>query len=189
MKIKNSIISIINESIKTKWKMLEHFQIKCIYNIVSKIIDTYKNNKKIFIYGNKNSTNNVFYLANGLLSKLNSKTKYILPIQTFILSKSFLTILGVETDQHCTHVLNKQLEFYARKGDILIVISTTGDSSSSLRILKTAKKIEIFSIGFTDFYGGKMKDICDLCYFAPSKNVSRIQECHMLLINIIKELL
>ncbi|GHT06507.1 hypothetical protein AGMMS5026_04160 [Endomicrobiia bacterium] len=54
--------------------------------------------------------------------------------------------------------------------------------------MKSAKKSGIFTIGFTNLNGGKMKNICDLCYCAPSKIPARAQECHILLIHIIAKL-
>jgi D-sedoheptulose 7-phosphate isomerase len=80
------------------------------------------------------------------------------------------------------------LKAFGQKGDVFIAISTSGNSLNVIKALESAKKSNIFTIGFTNFDSGKMKDIRNLCYCAPSKITARAQECHILLIHIIAKL-
>ena len=74
-----------------------------------------------------------------------------------------------------------------KSNDILIVISTSGNSKNIIEVLNTAKKMKIKSIGFLGYSGGKAKDLCDRKIIFRSKNVARIQENHIFLGHIIFE--
>ena len=64
-------------------------------------------------------------------------------------------------------------------GDVLLAISTSGNSANILKAIQTAKAIGLVVIGLTGRSGGKMKDMCDICLCAPSDSTPRIQECHL----------
>ena len=73
------------------------------------------------------------------------------------------------------------MEALGTKNDILIAISTSGNSRNIVNVLKQAKKMNIFTIGFLGNNGGKSKKICDLPLIVDSKNTARIQESHIFL--------
>jgi len=75
----------------------------------------------------------------------------------------------------------------AKKNDVLICISTSGNSENILKVLKDAKKNNIFTIGFLGNNGGKAKKNCDIKLIVNSNNTARIQECHIFLGHFILE--
>ncbi len=75
-----------------------------------------------------------------------------------------------------------------RKGDVLIGLSTSGNSKNVIEALKVANEIGMVTIGFTGESGGNMKDVCKYLVNIPSKDTPRIQECHMILGHTICEL-
>ena len=82
----------------------------------------------------------------------------------------------------------RMVEAAGRKGDVLLGISTSGNSPNVVKAMQKAKEIEMLTIGFTGKDGGKMKDICDLAICVPSVDVPRIQEAHILIGHIICQL-
>jgi D-sedoheptulose 7-phosphate isomerase len=81
------------------------------------------------------------------------------------------------------------VEAAGRKGDILIGISTSGNSPNVVSAMQKAKEIGMLTVGFTGKNGGKMKEICDLMICVPSDDTPRIQEAHILIGHIICQLI
>jgi D-sedoheptulose 7-phosphate isomerase len=182
---KNLIKNLIRESIETKRKMLEYKQIEYIYNVVDKIIEVYKYKKKTIICGNGGSASDASHFVTEMVVRFE---KNRIPLPSIALSENTSIITAVSNDFGCDYSFSRQLEAFAQKGDIFIAISTSGNSRNIIKALEFAKKLDIFTIGMTNCYGGKMKDMCNLCYCAPSKITARTQECHSLLIHIIAKL-
>ena len=185
MKTKELIKNIIDESVKTKKKMLEIEQIEYIYNVADKIVETYRNKKKTIICGNGGSASDALHFAAEMVNRFEKNRGTLASIA---LSENISTITAIGNDFSYDCIFSRQLEAFAQKGDIFIAISTSGKSPNIIKALEVAKKLSIFTIGFTNSDGGKMKDICDLCYCAPSKITARTQECHILLIHIIAKI-
>jgi D-sedoheptulose 7-phosphate isomerase len=183
---KKLIEDLINENIKAKVKMLEFKQIECIFNIAEKIIEVYKNRNKIIICGNGGSASDALHFAAEMVVRFE---KDRLPLAAITLSENIPVITAVSNDLGYDYVFSRQLEAFAKSGDVLIAISTSGNSLNVIKALKYAKELALFTIGMTNSIGGKLKDICDLCYCAPSKITARTQECHILVIHIIAKII
>ncbi|MDR3256446.1 MAG: D-sedoheptulose 7-phosphate isomerase [Endomicrobium sp.] len=186
METKDLIKNLIGESIKVKKKMLEPEQIEYIYNVANKIVEVYKNKKKTIICGNGGSASDALHFAAEIVVRF-EKNRDALPSIALSENVSIITAIGNDFGYDC--VFSRQLEAFVQKGDIFIAISTSGNSPNIIKALKSAKKLGIFTIGMTSSNGGEMKDMCDLCYCAPSKVTARTQECHILLIHIIAKLI
>jgi D-sedoheptulose 7-phosphate isomerase len=177
--------NIIKRSIKAKMEMLKPTQIKCIYNIADRIIEAYKNKKKTIICGNGGSASDALHFAAEMVVKFEKNRR---AFSSIALSENIATITAAGNDLGYDYVFSRQLEAFAQQGDVFLAVSTSGSSQNIIKALETAKKMKIFTIGMTDSKGGKMKDMCDLCYLAPSKTTARVQECHMLLIHIVAKI-
>ena len=77
------------------------------------------------------------------------------------------------------------LEAFGRKGDILVGISTSGNSKNVVNALKKAKELGLITIGFTGSQGGEMNSVCDIMIKVPSDDTPRVQEVHILVGHII----
>jgi len=95
------------------------------------------------------------------------------------MDSSTLTACG--NDYGFKYIFSRNLKALANKNDLLIVISTSGNSNNITEVLKESKKMGIYSIGFLGASGGKAKKLCDLNLLVPDNNVARIQECHIFL--------
>lgn len=185
MDTKEIIYSLISDSLESKKRMLEQNQIECIEKIVNKVVETYKNKNKVIICGNGGSASDALHFAAEMVVRF-EKNRAALPCIALSSNTSSLTAIGNDFSYDAS--FSRQLEAFAKEGDIFIAISTSGNSKNVIEALMLTKKLNIFTIGFTSSNGGKMKDICDLCFCAPSQITARTQECHILLVHIIAKL-
>ncbi|MDR0617402.1 MAG: SIS domain-containing protein [Endomicrobium sp.] len=182
---KEIISSLISDSLEAKKKMLEQNKIELIEKIANKIVETYINKNKVIICGNGGSASDALHFAAEMVVRF-EKNRAALPCIALSSNVSSLTAIGNDFGYDAS--FSRQLEAFAKNGDIFVAISTSGNSKNVIETLTLAKKLNIFTIGFTNINGGKMKDMCDLCFCAPSNITARTQECHILLIHIIAKL-
>lgn len=184
MKKKNSLKSTLDKSIKTKLSLLK-IEDK-INNSIKQICKSLSNKGKIFFCGNGGSAADAQHFAAELLIRLRPNfNRNPLPAVSLCMDSSTLTACG--NDYSFEKIFSRPFEALADKNDILIVISTSGNSKNIIEVLKKAKKKNIFSIGFLGFNGGKAKKYCDISLVVPSNTVARIQESHIFLGHYILE--
>ena len=135
---------------------------------------------KIFLCGNGGSAADAQHLAAEFLIRLDPKNNRI-PIPAISLATDISTITACGNDFSFDKIFSRNLDALASKKDVLITISTSGNSKNIIKVLQTAKKKKIFSIGFFGTKGGKAKNITDLSLIVKSSSVARIQETHILL--------
>ncbi|MDR2772540.1 MAG: SIS domain-containing protein [Elusimicrobiota bacterium] len=179
---KETIVALIQESADVKIKMAAEAQAANIEKIANKVVEAYKKGHKTIICGNGGSASDALHFAAEMVCRFEIN-RPALPAIT--LCENISTVTAVGNDFGYSVSFSRQLEAFAQAGDVFIAISTSGNSENIVEVLKQAKKMGIFSIGMTNETGGKMADLCDLCFFAPSKITARVQECHILLIHII----
>ncbi len=174
-------INSINESIELKRK-LKNFNIEVNF-FTSLIFETIKNNKKVFICGNGGSAADSRHLAAEFLIRLNPKVnRKAIPMIPLALDTSSLTACG--NDYSFEKIFSRNLEAIGSSDDLLICLTTSGNSKNIINVVKTAKKMKIKTLFFLGNKGGKIKKFIEKknnMIIIPSKNVARIQECHMFL--------
>ncbi len=182
MKIKN----IIQNSISVKQQVLENETIiDTIQEVTDKIVECFKNDGTVLFCGNGGSAADAQHLAAEFSGRfyfdrepLNSEALHV--------NTSYLTAVG--NDYSFEEVYARIVKAKGRKGDVLVGISTSGNSTNIVKALVQAKKQGMTTIGFTGKTGGKMKEVCDILIPIPSTDTPRIQECHILVGHIICEL-
>jgi D-sedoheptulose 7-phosphate isomerase len=178
MKKKNQLLNDISESIDLKKSLLKlEFQIN---KAINKIYLTLKGKGKIFICGNGGSAADAQHLSAEFLVRLNPGiNRKPLPIVSLAMDTSTLTACG--NDYGFKYIFSRNLEALACKKDLLISISTSGNSKNIIEVLKLSKKMKIFSITLLGSGGGKAKKLSNLNLLVPHSNVARIQEAHIFL--------
>ncbi|MBG02293.1 MAG: phosphoheptose isomerase [Acidimicrobiaceae bacterium] len=169
-------------------KILEHSTaIQDLVNIkknidssINKIFKSLKAGKKILICGNGGSAADAQHLTAEFLIRLNPKINRK-PISIVNLVSDTSTITACSNDYSFDILFSRNLEALGKSGDILIIISTSGNSKNIINAIKAAKKKKIFSIGFLGNQGGKCRNIVDLPLIVNSSNTGIIQECHIFL--------
>lgn len=177
MKI-NLFKKAISESIFLKKQLLN--STKLITKIEKIIYETLKKKNKILICGNGGSAADAQHLAAEFIVRLKPNlNRAPLPIIPLALDTSSITACG--NDFSFDKVFTRPFEALAKKGDLLFVLSTSGNSKNIINVLNFAKKKKIKSLAFLGFNGGKAKGLATVEIIIKSKNVARIQECHMFL--------
>ena len=135
-------------------------------------IDCLKNGGKILICGNGGSAADAQHIAAELVGryKTNRKSLFAIALTT---DSSVITSISNDFD--------RQVEAIAKKGDVLIGISTSGRSANVISALKLASKLKCKTIGFSGNDGGEMNKICNINIIAPSEDTPRIQELHIII--------
>ena len=175
----------IKESIDTKKRLLENEElIQHIEQLVDLCINGFKNGNKLYLCGNGGSAADAQHIAAELSGRFNYDRKP-LPAEALHVNTSFLTAVANDYDYSQTY--SRMVEAFGDKGDILIGISTSGNSANVVNAIKTANEKEMTTIALTGENGGKLKDLSDLCIKIPSDNVARIQEAHILIGHILCE--
>ncbi|MBL7960807.1 D-sedoheptulose 7-phosphate isomerase [bacterium] len=180
------VSDIILKSIESKQSLFEDsLLISNIEEIVNLIVDCFKKNGKVLFCGNGGSAADAQHLAAELSGRfyLDRKPLFAEALHT---NSSYLT--AVANDYGYDEVFARLVSAMGRKGDVLIAISTSGNSQNIINAIEAAKKAEMVTVGFTGEKGGKMKDMCTYLVNVPSNDTPRIQECHILVGHIICEL-
>jgi D-sedoheptulose 7-phosphate isomerase len=175
---------LIKDNIKTHLSLLT--QCDNISYTINKITKSIRRGGKIMFCGNGGSAGDAQHLAAEYLVRLRS-TINRRPIAAISLAQDTSTITACGNDYGYDQIFLRPFQALAKKNDILIAISTSGNSRNILKVLKEAKKKNIFSIGFLGDSGGSAKKICTKAITVDSKITARIQECHIFIGHFILE--
>ena len=166
---------------------------KSIFKISKDLIDVIKNIQKklkkggkILFCGNGGSAADAQHLAAEFLIRLRSDVNRN-PIPAISLVQDTSTITACGNDYSFEDIFLRPFKALAKKDDILICISTSGNSKNVLKVLKEAKKVKIYSVSFLGKGGGKAKKLSNKSIIVPSSNTARIQECHIFIGHFILE--
>jgi len=177
------ITSEIEESVNVKVSMMKDKKlIETVSKIIDEIVSALKRGRKILLCGNGGSAADAQHFAAELVGKFR-KIRKALSAVSLTVNTSILTSIG--NDFSFDDVFKRQVEAIGKEGDILIAISTSGNSKNVIEAVKQAKKMGIFTIGFTGKDGGKLAEICDIVVKVPSSSTPRIQEMHITLFHAI----
>ncbi len=135
-----------------------------------------QNNGKIIFFGNGGSAADSQHLATELTIRYSQNRK---PIAAIALTTDSSALTACGNDLGFDDIFSRQLEALGRTGDVVIGISTSGTSPNVIKALKTARTMDIKTIGFTGKNGGNMPDLCDALIKIPSTTTARIQEMHI----------
>lgn len=145
------------------------------------LVACYKRGNKIMTFGNGGSACDAQNFADELVGRF-ERNRPPLPALSLTVNTSDLT--SIANDFGYENVFSRQLEAHARPGDIAVAISTSGNSKNVLKAVESAKRLNLLVIGLTGKDGGKLKDAADICIRVPNRNVARIQEAHITIIQI-----
>ena len=157
-----------------------------IVEISSVCVNAIKNQNKIIFCGNGGSASQCQHLTAELLLKY-SLSRNALNIISLTADSSVLTTAS--NDFGYESVFSKQLEGIGQKGDVIIGLSTSGNSKNVLKAFEVAKEKSITTIAFAGKDGGEMSKISDYCLIVPSKSGSHIQECHLAIGHLLCDLI
>ena len=140
-------------------------------------VDTLKRGNKVLLCGNGGSAADAQHIAAELTGRYKSERRG-LPGIALTTDTSALT--AISNDYGYDRVFDRQVEALANKGDLIIGISTSGNSANIISALKLAKELGCSTLGFSGRDRVKMNEVCDVNLVVPSDNTPRIQEMHIL---------
>jgi D-sedoheptulose 7-phosphate isomerase len=173
----------IEESIRVKKLLLNDDNIiKDISLSAEYCVEALRNGNKILFAGNGGSAADAQHLAGELVNRFGFERPGLSAIS---LTTDTSVITSISNDYGFDRLFARQIEALGKKGDILIALSTSGNSPNIIGCINEASKAGIITIGLTGRTGGKMDQYCDICLKIPCDETPRIQESHILIGHIL----
>lgn len=183
----SKIKSVFEESMAVKKLFIEEC-IPHLVNIAHKIVDAIKNGNTLFLCGNGGSLADAQHLAAELLIRLRSNVnRQSLPALCLATDMSSVTACG--NDYGFDDIFSRPLEGLGKQGDVILGLSTSGQSKNIIKAFKKAKSMGIKTIGFLGCGGGELLKYSDLSLIIPSSVTARIQECHITAGHVLMEMI
>jgi len=183
--MKNKINEIIEESIRVK-RDVQNNLINDINIAAELIIDCFNHKKKILVCGNGGSAADAQHFAGELVGRFTIE-RDALPCISLTTNTS--TITAWSNDYDYDTIFQRQVQAFGEGGDILIGISTSGNSKNVIKSIEKARDIGIKSIALLGCNGGEIKKISDFSIIVKSNNTPRIQEAHIMILHIVCEII
>lgn len=175
----NRIKDIIQGSIKTKQLILsDPLLISSVNKIAQAIINCYKNGGKVLFCGNGGSAADAQHLAAELSGRFYFDRA---PLEAEALHVNSSYVTAVANDYSYNDIYSRYVNGVGKKGDVIIGLSTSGNSENIVRAIEVAKSKGMITVGMTGQAGGKMKELVDFLLNVPSTDTPRIQESHIML--------
>ena len=183
MHMQNDIKRIISDSIHVKQLILEDAaMLRKLEEGVDIIVQALKNGNRLWFCGNGGSAADAQHLAAEFSGRF-YLDRDALPAEALHCNTSYLT--AVANDYSYDVVYARLVKGITQPGDVLVGLSTSGNSGNIVKAFETARERKVITFGFTGESGGKMKELSDILFNVPSKDTPRIQESHILLGHII----
>ena len=157
-----------------------------IQQIVTESVTAFQSDKKMLFCGNGGSASDAQHIAAELSGRFYSD-RPPLYAEALHVNSSFMTAVANDYGYEATYA--RMVEAAGKKGDILVGISTSGNSPNVVKAIQKAKELGMTTVGFTGKNGGAMQDICDIMICTPSDDTPRVQEVHILVGHIICQLI
>ena len=184
--MKEKVTGIIEASISVKSQLLkDDTLLKTMQDCVETIVKAFRSGNKVLFCGNGGSAADAQHLAAEFSGRFYTD-RDALPAEALHVNTSYLT--AVANDYSYDVVYSRIIKGIGKKGDVLVGLSTSGNSGNIIKAFEVAREKGMVTIGLTGTTGGKMKDLSDYLLNVPSTDTPRIQESHILLGHIICQL-
>jgi D-sedoheptulose 7-phosphate isomerase len=181
--IRNKII----QSIEVKKQLLTNENLLLtIEKVANQMVETFKNGDKVLFCGNGGSAADAQHISAELSGRFYKDRE---PLYAEALHVNSSYIPAVANDYSFDDIYSRMIKAMGRKGDLLVGISTSGNSNNIIKAIETANTLGMTTVGLTGFSGGKLKDHCSYLINIPSSDTPRIQESHILIGHILCEII
>ncbi len=181
--MEKNVRDILNESIRVKKKIVDDPSLLSqISQISSLIVEAYRKEKKVLLFGNGGSAADAQHIAGELVNRLHLERDALAAIA---LTTDSSVLTSIANDYDYSRIFARQVEALANKGDVVIGISTSGSSSNIIEAIRVAKEKGAKTVGFTGKEGGKLAELVDFLISVPSDETPRVQESHITILHII----
>jgi len=181
--VQNLIKDALQASIDVKNRILADDNLrKAVEQVAKSIINAYTAGKKVILFGNGGSAADAQHIAAEFVGRF-YKERASLPALALHANTSVITAIG--NDYGYDQIFARQVEAHVTTGDVVIGISTSGNSPNVVQAIEKAKEKEAFTVGMTGEKNSKLSEVADICLQVPSTDTPRIQEAHITLGHII----
>jgi D-sedoheptulose 7-phosphate isomerase len=179
----DKIKKIIESSINVKHEILQNEKLLAeVKKIIGVIVNAFKNGKHVYFCGNGGSAADAQHLAAEFSGRFYTD-RQALPAEALHCNTSYLT--AVANDYSYDVIYSRLIEGIGQQGDVLIGLSTSGNSVNIVNAFKSAREKKMITVAFTGSTGGAMKTFSDYLINIPSNDTPRIQECHITIGHIV----
>ena len=175
----------IHRSVEVKLAFLADGGARTVEKMAEAVLAALRGGHRIYLCGNGGSAADSQHIAGELVGRF-MKERGPLPCVALTTDTSVLTCLS--NDYPFEKVFERQVNALVENGDVLIALSTSGDSPNVLRAVEAAKRRSAVTLGFSGRGGGKLKELADICLVAPADESPRIQELHITCAHVLCEL-
>jgi D-sedoheptulose 7-phosphate isomerase len=179
--MKDKILKAFEESIEVKKKFAEQ-NVDTIIEAAKVIADAFNKGKKLILFGNGGSATDASHIAAEFINRF-QKERPSLP--AISLSTDMAVITSIANDYDFSEIFAKQLKSLSDEGDVVIAISTSGNSPNILKAMDVAKRKRLITVAFTGLKGDKFASKATYAFIVPSDKTPRIQETHITLGHIL----
>jgi len=181
VEIKEQVTREIEESISVK-KDLALQAAERIAEIALAVVERMKAGGKLIIFGNGGSAADAQHIAAEFVGRYQCERR---PLPAIALTTNASSLTAIGNDYGFEETFSRQILALANAGDVILAISTSGNSPNVLRGLTAARQMGLLTVGLTGRSGGGMRVFVDLCLCVPSDSTPRVQEAHILVGHIL----
>jgi len=175
--MEDKILKAFQESITVKERFVKE-NIDAIVNASRMIAEAFNDGKKLILFGNGGSATDASHIAAEFVNRFRRERP---GLPAIALNTDMAVITSIANDYDYSEVFARQLKSLSDEGDVVLAISTSGNSSNVLKAMDVAKKKKLRTIAFTGARGERFASKADYAFVVPSENTPRIQETHITL--------
>jgi D-sedoheptulose 7-phosphate isomerase len=181
------VLAAVDAYLQLLTRALAQISREQIEAVIQVLYQAWKENRQVFIFGNGGSAATASHMANDLCKYTIAPGKPRLRAFALTDNVAMLTAWGNDSGYDC--IFAEQLSNYLQPGDVVIAISTSGNSSNVICGLEEARGRQAVCVGFTGDNGGRLKELVDYCVFIPDEQIGRQEDGHMILDHVIATIL
>jgi D-sedoheptulose 7-phosphate isomerase len=182
--MKDTIIKVFEESAQIKVKFARE-NVDKILEVVQLIAQAFRAGKKVLLFGNGGSATDASHIAAEFVNRFLMERP---PLPAIALNTDVAVLTSISNDYDYSQVFSKQLAALGHEGDVVIGLSTSGNSPNVIKALDVAKKNGMKTVVLTGGTGGNMANLADYTFIVPTKTTARVQETHITLGHVICQL-
>lgn len=176
--MKDKILKVFKESIQVKEDFIDEKNIDKILEVSKIIAGAFNEGKKVILFGNGGSSTDASHIAAEFVNRFKRERP---GLPALSLNTDMAVITSIANDYDFSEIFAKQLKALSVEGDIVIAISTSGNSPNILKAMEVAKKKKLTTIALTGLKGERFASRATYAFVVPSDNTPRIQETHITL--------
>lgn len=183
--MKERVIKAFEESVDVKRRFVQE-HVDRIVQVAYVIAGAFREGHKVLLFGNGGSSTDASHIAAEFVGRYHRERR---PLPAIALATDMAALTCIANDYDYAEIFARQVNAHGQKGDVVIAISTSGNSPNVLKGLEAARELGLTTIGWTGGKGGKLAEMVDYPFVVPSPVTARIQESHITLGHVLCELI